>query len=166
MYSIKKKKNNNNNNTNTNNTNDNTMHSKATEKTNNCNNGISMTECVTSKPSCKRAGEPNPLLYEAAARNLREYHGVPSMTAGGLEETMVLLQLRPGRLVAQGLAAEQLLEGKPAADDADADNTDSSSSSGGSEVEPRQADNNRVSDDSNSNSSDGSDAEHDNIATQ
>ncbi|CAN0052829.1 unnamed protein product, partial [Ectocarpus sp. 6 AP-2014] len=106
-----------------NNNNNNTMNSKATENTNNNNNGISMTECGTSKPSCKRAGEPNPLLYKAAARNLREYHGVPSMTAGGLEKTMVLLQLRPGRLVAQGLAPKQLLKAKSAADDADADNT-------------------------------------------
>ncbi|CAB1114434.1 unnamed protein product [Ectocarpus sp. CCAP 1310/34] len=90
------------------------------------------------------------------------------MTAGGLEKTMVLLQLRPGRLVAQGLAPKQLLDGKSAAGDADADNTDSSSSSSssGSEVEPEQADNNPVSDDSNSNSSSGSGIEHDNIATQ
>ncbi|CAB1104373.1 unnamed protein product [Ectocarpus sp. CCAP 1310/34] len=146
----------------------NTMNCKATENTDNNNNDISMAKCVTNKPSCKRAVEPNPLLYKAAARNLCEYHGVPSMTAGGLEKTMVLLQLRPGRLVAQGLAPKQLLEGKSAAGDADADNTDSSSSSSGSgsEVDPEQADNNQVSDDSNTNSRDGTDIEHDHVATQ
>ncbi|CAB1117141.1 unnamed protein product [Ectocarpus sp. CCAP 1310/34] len=101
------------------------------------------------------------LLYKATARNLREYHGVPSMTADNLEKTMVLLRLRPGRLVVQGLAPEKLLKGFSAAD-AHADTTDSSGSSG-SEVEPEQADDNQVSDDSNSNSSDSGDTEHDNI---
>ncbi|CAN0122681.1 unnamed protein product, partial [Ectocarpus fasciculatus] len=122
---------------------------------------ISMTECVTSKPSCKRAGERSSPLYKAAARNLREYHGVPSLTPGGLEKTMVLLELRPARLVAQGLAPKALLKGNSTAG-ADADSTDSSSES---EVEPEQA-NNKVSDDLTSNSSDSGDTENDNIATQ
>ncbi|CAN0551635.1 unnamed protein product, partial [Ectocarpus sp. 12 AP-2014] len=106
----------------------------------------------------------NSTLYKATARNLCEYHGVPSMTADNLEKTMVLLRLRPGRLVVQGLAPKKLLEGSAAAD-ADADTTDSSGSSGssGSEVEPEQADDNQVSDDSNSNSSDSGDTENDNI---
>ncbi|CAM9369003.1 unnamed protein product, partial [Ectocarpus sp. 6 AP-2014] len=119
----------------------------------NSNNDISMTEFVTSKPSCKRAGEPNPLMYKAAARNLRGYHGVPSMTPGGLETTMVLLELRPARLVAQGLAPKVTLKGNSTAG-ADADSTDSSS---GSEVEPKQT-NNQFSDDLNT--------ENDNIVTQ
>ncbi|CAN0560769.1 unnamed protein product, partial [Ectocarpus sp. 12 AP-2014] len=90
----------------------------------------------------------NSTLYKVTARNLREYHGVPSMTADNLVKTMVLLRLRPGRLVVQGLAPKKLLKGNAAAD-ADADTTDSSGSSG-SEVEPEQADDNQVSDDSNS----------------
>ncbi|CAN0048576.1 unnamed protein product [Ectocarpus sp. 12 AP-2014] len=55
------------------------------------------------------------------------------MTAGGLEKTMALLQLRPARLVAQGLAPKDLLK-DDSAPDADAD------SSSGSEVEPEQSD--------------------------
>ncbi|CAN0056027.1 unnamed protein product [Ectocarpus sp. 6 AP-2014] len=103
----------------------------------------------------------NSTLFKATARNLREYHGVPSMTADNLEKTMVLLRLRPGRLVVQGLAPKKLLKGNSAAE-ADADTTDSSGSSG-SEVEPEQADDNQVSDDSNSNSSDSGDTNNDNI---
>ncbi|CAB1096892.1 unnamed protein product [Ectocarpus sp. CCAP 1310/34] len=127
----------------------------------NSNNDISMTEFVTSKPSCKRTGEPNPLMFKAAARNLREYHGVPSITPGGLETTMVLLELRPARLVAQGLAPKILLKGNSTAG-VDADSTDGS---GGFEAEEEQA-NNQFSHDLSSNSSDGGDTGNDNIVTQ
>ncbi|CAM9799832.1 unnamed protein product [Scytosiphon promiscuus] len=65
-----------------------------------------MVEPSRSGPSLKRAGEPSSLLYRAAARNLREYNGVP---------TMILLQLRPRRLVAQGLAPKKLLKGQVSA---------------------------------------------------
>ena len=50
-------------------------------------------------------------LYKLAARNLREYHGVPSMTALKLEKTLALLSLPPRRVVVQGLAPRKLLEG-------------------------------------------------------
>ncbi|CAN0568739.1 unnamed protein product, partial [Ectocarpus sp. 12 AP-2014] len=83
------------------------------------------------------------------------------MTPGGLETTMVLLELRPARLVAQGLAPKVLLKGNSTAG-AGADSTDSSS---GSEVEEEQA-NNQFSDDLSSNSSDGGDTEKNNIVTQ
>ena len=45
-----------------------------------------------------------------AARNLREYHGVPSMTALKLEKTVTLLGIRPRSLVARGLAPRRLLK--------------------------------------------------------
>ncbi|CAM9141150.1 unnamed protein product, partial [Ectocarpus sp. 8 AP-2014] len=113
---------------------------------------ISMAARVTDESICKGAGELN-LVYQAAARNLRESRRVPSMTAGGLEKTMVLLQLRPARLVAQGLAPRDLPKGN-SVPDADAD------SNSGSEVQPEQA-GSQISDDSNS-----SDTENVNIATQ
>ena len=50
-------------------------------------------------------------LYKLAARNLREYHGVPSMTALKLEKTLALLSLPPRHVVVQGLAPRKLLEG-------------------------------------------------------
>ncbi|CAM9455629.1 unnamed protein product [Ectocarpus sp. 13 AM-2016] len=92
---------------------------------------ISMAAHVTDEPICKGVGELN-LVYHAAARNLREFRGVPSVTAGGLEKTIVLLQLRHARLVAQGLAPKDLLK-DDSAPDADAQ------SSSGSEVEPEQS---------------------------
>lgn len=48
-------------------------------------------------------------MYQIAARNLREYHGVPSMTRVKLITTLALLELKPRRLVKQGLAPKGLL---------------------------------------------------------
>lgn len=50
-------------------------------------------------------------LYKLAARNLREHHGVPSMTALKLEKTVALLRLAPRRVVVQRLAPRRLLKG-------------------------------------------------------
>ena len=48
-------------------------------------------------------------IYKVAARNLREYHGVPSMTPDKLTRTLDLLKLCPRRLTKQGLAPKKLL---------------------------------------------------------
>ncbi|CAB1101132.1 unnamed protein product [Ectocarpus sp. CCAP 1310/34] len=48
-------------------------------------------------------------LYKIAARNLREYNGVPSMTPPKLVKTLAFLKLNPQRLVKQGLAPKVLL---------------------------------------------------------
>ncbi|CAM9248285.1 unnamed protein product [Ectocarpus sp. 6 AP-2014] len=48
-------------------------------------------------------------LYMIAARNLREYNGVPSMTPPKLVKTLAFLKLNPQRLVRQGLAPKNLL---------------------------------------------------------
>ncbi|CAB1110258.1 unnamed protein product [Ectocarpus sp. CCAP 1310/34] len=48
-------------------------------------------------------------LYKIAARNLREYNGVPSMTPPKLVKTLAFLKLNPQRLVKQGLAPKMLL---------------------------------------------------------
>ncbi|CAM9314446.1 unnamed protein product [Ectocarpus sp. 8 AP-2014] len=48
-------------------------------------------------------------LYKIAARNLREYNGVPSMTPPKLVKTLAFLKLSPQRLVKQGLAPKVLL---------------------------------------------------------
>ncbi|CAN0092850.1 unnamed protein product [Ectocarpus fasciculatus] len=48
-------------------------------------------------------------LYKTAARNLREYNGVPSMTPPKLVKTLAFLKLHPHRLVKQGLAPKALL---------------------------------------------------------
>lgn len=53
-------------------------------------------------------------LYRVAARNLREYHGVPSMTPVKLTKTLALFKLCPRRLVVQGLAPMKLLTEKKA----------------------------------------------------
>ncbi|CAN0462172.1 unnamed protein product, partial [Ectocarpus sp. 12 AP-2014] len=127
----------------------NTMNNNMTD---NNDDIISMAAHVTDEPICKGAGELN-LVYQAAARNLREFRRVPSVTAGGLEKTMALLQLRPARLVAQGLAPKDLLK-DDSAPDADAH------SSSRSAVESEQSDS-QLSDDSNS-----GDTENVNIATQ
>ncbi|CAM9172278.1 unnamed protein product [Pylaiella littoralis] len=62
--------------------------------------------CKT-KPTDKP--DPELELYQIAARNLREYHGVPSMTPAKLTKTLVFLKLKPRRLVKQGLAPDALL---------------------------------------------------------
>ena len=48
-------------------------------------------------------------IYKVAARNLREYHGVPSMSPDKLTRTLDLLKLCPRRLTKQGLAPKKLL---------------------------------------------------------
>ncbi|CAM9663647.1 unnamed protein product [Ectocarpus sp. 4 AP-2014] len=48
-------------------------------------------------------------LYKIAARNLREFNGVPSMTPPKLVKTLAFLKLNPQRLVKQGLAPKVLL---------------------------------------------------------
>ncbi|CAM9442862.1 unnamed protein product, partial [Ascophyllum nodosum] len=48
-------------------------------------------------------------IYKVAARNLREYRGVPSMTPDKLTRTLDLLKLCPRRLTKQGLAPKKLL---------------------------------------------------------
>ncbi|CAB1101131.1 unnamed protein product [Ectocarpus sp. CCAP 1310/34] len=53
--------------------------------------------------------DPEARLYKIAARNLREYNGVPSMTAPKLIKTLAFLKLNPQRLVKQGLAPKVLL---------------------------------------------------------
>ncbi|CAM9836241.1 unnamed protein product [Scytosiphon promiscuus] len=53
--------------------------------------------------------DPEGSLYKIAARNLREYHGVPSMAPDKLTQTLALLKLSPRRLVQQGLAPRKLL---------------------------------------------------------
>ncbi|CAN0449136.1 unnamed protein product [Ectocarpus sp. 12 AP-2014] len=59
----------------------------------------------------KPANKPDPeaRLYKIAARNLREYNGVPSMTPPKLVKTLAFLKLNPQRLVKQGLAPKNLL---------------------------------------------------------
>ncbi|CAM9555013.1 unnamed protein product, partial [Hapterophycus canaliculatus] len=54
-------------------------------------------------------GDPERRLYKIAARNLREYHGVPSMTPTKLTKTLTLLELNARCLVKQGLAPRKLL---------------------------------------------------------
>ncbi|CAM9836169.1 unnamed protein product [Scytosiphon promiscuus] len=56
-----------------------------------------------------RNADPKGRLYKIAARNLREYNGVPSMTPAKLTTTLALLKLGPRRLVQQGLAPRVLL---------------------------------------------------------
>ncbi|CAM9531885.1 unnamed protein product, partial [Hapterophycus canaliculatus] len=67
------------------------------------------------KPSAKV--DPEGKLNKIAARNLREYHGVPSMTPAKLTKTLALLKLCPRRLVKQGLAPKVLLARMKAIDD-------------------------------------------------
>ena len=145
--------------------------SNTMNNSNSNSNSFSMTEPATTKQREAETSQPGlglP-LYKSAARNLREYHGVSSMTAGSLEKTMALLQLRPARLVAQGLASRKLLKGETAVPDntLDSSSSSSSSSSGMSEVEEENENTSDVSDSSDStnstnsgSSSDDSDQEH------
>ncbi|CAM9857403.1 unnamed protein product [Laminaria digitata] len=93
---------------------------------------------IMSKPARKHKPETLSALYKLAARNLRESHGVPSMTALKLEKTVALLRLAPRRVVKQGLAPRKLLEGETGElADADADilgnnNSSSEEEKGGS----------------------------------
>eukprot|EP00752_Nemacystus_decipiens_P006423 g5786.t1 len=93
----------------------------------------SMTETAVTKKCQGKTRQPGLQLYKSAARNLREYQGVPSITAESLEKTMALLQLRPARLVAQGLASRKLLKAEDAMPDSSLDS--SSDSSTNSDVE-------------------------------
>ncbi|CAM9112084.1 unnamed protein product, partial [Pylaiella littoralis] len=104
-----------------------------TMRSSNNNDSSITTGPVTTKLNHMRMGESSSLLYQMAARNLREYHGVPSMTAGSLEKTMFLLQLRPGRLVVQGLASKKLLEGETTISDIFESSTSTTSSSSDNE---------------------------------
>ena len=77
----------------------------------NSSSGFPIAEAVLSKPAQQQHQfGTSSALYKLAARNLREYHGVSSMTALKLEETVTLLGLRPRRLVARGLAPRRLLK--------------------------------------------------------
>ena len=58
---------------------------------------------------CQTKSHDPDRIYEVAARNLREYHGVPSMTPDKLTRTLDLLKLCPRRLTKQGLAPKKLL---------------------------------------------------------
>ena len=51
-------------------------------------------------------------MFTVAARNLREHHGVPSMTPEMLVHTLAVLELRPSRLVGTGLAPKKYLRGE------------------------------------------------------
>eukprot|EP00903_Cladosiphon_okamuranus_P014104 g13110.t1 len=133
---------------------------------NNDNNTSSFSTTQTAKYNTRQAETSQPglvPLYKSAARNLRGYHGVLSMTVGSLEKTMALLQLRPGRLVAQGLASRKLLKGETAMPD---DTLDSSSSGGGNseveEVQEENRDNSSDVSDSNTSSSTSGDDNDDN----
>eukprot|EP00752_Nemacystus_decipiens_P006484 g5838.t1 len=111
-----------NNNNNINTMNNNTM--------SNSSNDISSTiEPTMIKERQGETSRPGLQLYKSAARNLRDYHGVPSITAGGLEKTMALLQLRPARLVAQGLAPRKHLKAEAAMPDNSLGSSSRSSSS-------------------------------------
>lgn len=63
-------------------------------------------------------------IYRRAARNLREYHGVPSMTPPKLVQTLAFLKLHPRCLVRQGLAPAHLLAGVKAPEPLGSDNND------------------------------------------
>ncbi|CAN0107319.1 unnamed protein product, partial [Laminaria digitata] len=70
--------------------------------------------CAASKQKDKKDDakpDEKKRIYRRASRNLREYHGVPSMTPPKLIRTLAFLKLHPRRLVKQGLAPAQLLAG-------------------------------------------------------
>eukprot|EP00752_Nemacystus_decipiens_P002140 g2039.t1 len=112
-----------------------TMNKNNNDTTNKNNNSSSMTEITTTKKCQGETRQPGLQLYKSAARNLREYHGVPSITAESVEKTMALLQLRPARLVAQGLTSRKLLKAEAAMPDSSLDSNSSSDSSTNSDVE-------------------------------
>eukprot|EP00752_Nemacystus_decipiens_P004437 g4050.t1 len=64
---------------------------------------------AAAKETAAKKPDPERRLYALAARNLREYNGVPSMTPAKLAKTLAFLQLNPRRLVRQGLAPRALL---------------------------------------------------------
>ncbi|CAM9694569.1 unnamed protein product [Laminaria digitata] len=99
---------------NNNDNNDNTMNNNNNDSTMDkidSSSGFLFAEAVTSSPAQKNPHGVSSALYKLAARNLREYHGVSSMTALKLEKTVALLNLAPRRLVVQGLAPRRLLQG-------------------------------------------------------
>lgn len=73
-----------------------------------CRSTITLSRSQT--PRKQEPTKPDPdRIYKVAARNLREYNGVPSMTPAKLTKTLTLLKLSPRRLVKQGLAPARLL---------------------------------------------------------
>ncbi|CAN0266282.1 unnamed protein product [Pylaiella littoralis] len=109
-----------------------------------CPSSLKISAAGKEKPTDKP--DPELKLYQTAARNLRECHGVPSMTPARLTKTLVFLKLGPRRLVKQGLAPEALLarataetkNGLPLGDgdDVDEDNNDDLIESVAASVEP------------------------------
>ena len=126
--------------------------------------GILVAEAVQSTSAQQHQPGTASALYQLAARNLREYHGVPSMTALELEKTLALLGLPPGRLVMRGIAPRRLLKGgqdgsslvlageisDESMDDNPYFNTDNQSSKDDDEEEEVGQEDNLASDDSNS----------------
>eukprot|EP00903_Cladosiphon_okamuranus_P006389 g6254.t1 len=72
-----------------------------------CPSSLEITAAV--KETAAKKPDPERRLYSVAARNLREYNGVPSMTPEKLIKTLAFLQLNPRRLVRQSLAPKSLL---------------------------------------------------------
>ncbi|CAM9195838.1 unnamed protein product [Pylaiella littoralis] len=72
-----------------------------------CPSSLEISAAGKEKPANKHDREHR--LYKVAARNLREYNGVPSMTPTKLTKTLAFLKLNPSRLVNQGLAPQVLL---------------------------------------------------------
>ncbi|CAN0463579.1 unnamed protein product [Ectocarpus sp. 12 AP-2014] len=73
-----------------------------------CPGSLEISAAGKENKATKMAGSEEK-LYKIAARNLREYNGVPSMTPPKLIKTLAFLQLNPQRLVKQGLAPKVLL---------------------------------------------------------
>eukprot|EP00904_Undaria_pinnatifida_P013925 jgi/Undpi1/9663/HiC_scaffold_27.g12119.m1 len=92
---------------------------------------------AASKQQVKDVDKPEEAkrLYRRAARNLREYHGVPSMTPPKLVQTLTFLKLHPRRLVNQGLAPKQLLAGVEAPQPLGSDSNDDLAEAIGSDIE-------------------------------
>eukprot|EP00752_Nemacystus_decipiens_P005513 g4988.t1 len=72
-----------------------------------CPGSLEITAAV--KETAAKKPDPERRLYVLAARNLREYNGVPSMTPAKLVKTLAFLELNPRRLVKQELAPKELL---------------------------------------------------------
>ncbi|CAN0055762.1 unnamed protein product [Pylaiella littoralis] len=66
-----------------------------------CPNPLEISAAVRKEKVHKKL-DPEARLYQLAARNLREHHGVPSMSPVKLIKTLTFLKLNPRRLVKQG----------------------------------------------------------------
>ena len=77
-------------------------------------------------------------MFTVAARNLREHHGVPSMTPEMLVHTLAVLELRPSRLVGTGMAPKKYLRGgrKVAAADGGGKSSDNGEDESHNRLEP------------------------------